>query len=506
MKNIFYIFILFLSVSFSCSVFSQSIDSAEYFFDSDPGIGNGFQLSVAKGDTVTDTVNAVSAGLPQGFHTLFIRLRDTNGTWSLYEGKTFYLNDTIVSAASASFDSTNAESFFNSDPGVGNGTALAFSPGDSLYDTVIISTTGLTSGFHNFFARVKDSAGKWSLYDDGRFYLYDTVQQSAPSTAPLAYAEYFYNTDPGTGNGIPVTAFLAADTIMVTDTFPSAPLAAGKHNLFVRVRDTANTWSLYEWKVFTVCNFVPAPDFTADTVCLGTPTSFTDLTTNLDTSVNFQYGWDFDGDSVPDDTTKGSTSHIFSDTGPHNVILIVDNLNGCADTVMKTVYVDSLPVVTLILPVDTACKDDTVMLSGGNPPGGFYSGNGVYNNTFYADSVSSGLHQIGYTYYNSDSCSSTKYDKIFVSHCTGISDYETANIKFEINPNPFRDATTITLDRKLKSAELIIFDVFGKEIRKFEIRSQRIQIAREGMAAGIYVVKIVAKGNNHSSTMLVVSD
>jgi len=488
--------------------FSQTIDSAECFFDTDPGVGNGMPVAVTPGDSIFDSVYVNTTGVSTGFHNIFFRVKDTNGIWSLYEAGHFFIYDTTV-VTSASFDSSSGEYFFDTDLGVDSGTALLFSPGDTIMDTFLVSTTGLASGFHNFFFRAKDSNNVWSLYEWGGFYLYDTITQTPPSSYPISAGEYFYDTDPGIGNGISIVSFSPADSILLTDTLPTAPLTAGTHYLFLRVLDTMNVWSLYEWQSFVICYLIPMSDFTTDTVCLNSATTFTDLTTNLDTNFNYTYSWDFDGDGFTDDTTKGNTTYTFPSIGTHTVSLIVNNTNGCVDTIVKTVYVDSLPTVTLNFPIDTFCHDDTILLSGGNPAGGIYSGNGVYNNAFFADSVSTGIHTIAYTYYNIDSCSSTVYAAIFVSPCTGIDEFTIHNLQFTVSPNPFRETTTLEVigyQLSVIGFEFKIYDVFGREVLQLPITGYRLLINRGNLASGFYFFKLASKREIIGTGKLVITD
>lgn len=431
MKNNLYKSILTCSLwVLICGIsFAQSIDSAEYFFDTDPGAGKGFALAVVPSDSVVDTVYAVPAGLPSGFHTVFIRMKDTNNVWSLYEG----LN----------------------------------------------------------------------------FYVYDTIVPPPPSTDTIISAEYFYDTDPGTGNGTLFTAFSPGDSVTITDTLPTAPLTAGIHALFVRVKDRINRWSLYEGISFAVCNFVPQADFSADTVCLNTPTIFTDLSANLDTSKNYTYEWDFDNNGSVDDTTRGSTSHVFSTSGTHTVTLVVNNTTGCVDTIIKTIYVDSLPTVTLTLPLDTLCRKDTLVLAGGNPAGGVYSGTGIYNGVLMADSLSKGFHTVTYTYYNSDSCSAKATASVYISLCTGVDELQAADYRIQVHPNPFREFAILEIASEgssIPKMEIEIRDVFGKEVQTMRIETRNTRIERRGMAGGIYFFRIVSGMEIIGTGKLVIAD
>lgn len=490
--------------------FAQHIDSVEYFFDTDPGVGNGTMYAVTPSDSITDSVYISLSGLNPGFHNLFFRVKDTNNTWSLYEGNTIFIQDTLI-AAQASFDTISSEYFYDTDPGVGNGTAMALMPGDSILDTTFAVTAGLLPGFHNLYVRVKDSNNVWSLYEGGTVFLYDTLTASTvPVSHPIELAEYFFDQDSAVGYAIPMNAFATADSIEFSDTLATDSLTVGTHYLQVRVRDTMNVWSLYESRAFVICNLVPAADFSADTACFENATVFTDLSGNLDTSFNYTYEWDFDSNGSVDDTTEGNTTHNFSATGTHTVTLVVNNTNGCVDTVVKVIYVDSLPTgITFIIPVDTICKDDTLTLSGGNPPGGVYSGPGVYGGAMYCDSVKSGYHTLFYTYYNSDSCSATVSDLIFVSQCTGIQEHGLSGVSVNISPNPFYSTTLLKVENatnEYRDLQFVLFDIYGKEIRNITLESPQLRLDRENMPAGVYLYKLIGKDGNYVSGKLVVAN
>jgi hypothetical protein len=358
--------------------------------------------------------------------------------------------------------------------------------------------------------RVKDSNNVWSLYEGGKFYLHDTLTVSAlPPSYPLETSEFFFDADSGVGNGDTLNVFAFADSIQFTDTIATAPLTAGTHYLYVRVRDTMNTWSLAERKAFVVCNFVPVADFSADTVCLGNISTFTDLSSNQDTSFNYTYSWDFDNNGITDDTTRGNTSHQYFTSGTHTVALVVNNTNGCSDTTWKTIYIDSLPNATFSLPVDTICHDDTLTLTGGSPAGGVYSGSGVYAGLLYCDSISAGLHTVSYTYYNSDSCSVTVTDKIYVSPCTGIHEYVLAGYSVNISPNPFNSSATLNIqsnENTIHNLNFMLYDVFGKVIREFKLESSSTKLDRENIPAGIYFYKIADQKGNYLNGKVVVAD
>src|SRR5688500_7195463 len=83
-------FILFLAVMLGVTAgHAQVISACEYFFDTDPGIGNGTAVTVTSGDSTEVSLNVPTTGLTEGFHKLFFRVQNADGKWSLYEGRSF---------------------------------------------------------------------------------------------------------------------------------------------------------------------------------------------------------------------------------------------------------------------------------------------------------------------------------------------------------------------------------------------------------------------------------
>lgn len=89
----------------------------------------------------------------------------------------------------------------------------------------------------------------------------------------------------------------------------------------------------------------PSAEFSADTVCQGIPTQFTDLsTTPSGTTIN-AWEWDFgDGNS----SNLSNPTHTYTTNGVFSVQLIVTSNNGCKDTFNLDVLVFEKPVAGII--------------------------------------------------------------------------------------------------------------------------------------------------------------
>ena len=228
--------------------YAQSVSRAEYFFDTDPGLAKGTSITIpVSGNQVDITTDIPVTGLNSGFHNLFIRTMNVNGVWGLYEARNFYIKP-VVSATT--FQLKQAEYFFDTDPGLGNGTAVtAFTKADQISITQDISTTGLSSGFHHLYIRVKSDDNHWSLYESRNFYIKPVISSS---TYKLVKAEYFFDSDPGLGKGTTCTAFVSDASVSLSQDVSVSTLSPGFHNLFVRLIGDNGGWSMYEARNFYI--------------------------------------------------------------------------------------------------------------------------------------------------------------------------------------------------------------------------------------------------------------
>ncbi|MCB0400764.1 MAG: PKD domain-containing protein [Flavobacteriales bacterium] len=82
-------------------------------------------------------------------------------------------------------------------------------------------------------------------------------------------------------------------------------------------------------------------NFSAPSVCEGSITTLTDLSTP--TGSILSWAWDFDNNGTVDDVNQ-NTTHNFGAAGTYNVELVVQVAGGCADSVVIPVVVNPLPV------------------------------------------------------------------------------------------------------------------------------------------------------------------
>ncbi|HMJ69659.1 MAG TPA: gliding motility-associated C-terminal domain-containing protein [Cyclobacteriaceae bacterium] len=237
------VFILVIALSAVTRAYAQNLAKAEYFFDTDPGQGNGTNLPVTPGTSLNFTSNISVAALPAGFHILGLRVKQNGGIWSLFEARGFY----ISTASPNTTNISKAEYFIDTDPGQGNGTPITVSTGTNVNFAFSVPTTSLSAGFHFLSVRVRDISGHWSLFEARGFF----ITTSTTNVTNIAAAEYFYDADPGNGSGIPISV-TPGPTVNFTVPLPVGGLTPGFHFLGVRVKALGGRWGIFEGRGFYV--------------------------------------------------------------------------------------------------------------------------------------------------------------------------------------------------------------------------------------------------------------
>lgn len=262
---------------------------AEYFFDADPGLGNGTSITLTGNtDSCSFAGNVSTVGLLPGYHTLHIRAKNVQGLWSNYETRKIRIN---VSGGSSIVE---AEYFFDTDPGIGNATSIALSGNtDSSEFAGNVSTVGLSLGTHQLCIRAKNASGEWSVYETRKIKILSNGNA-------LDRAEYFYDVDPGVGNANSLSMVHTGDSSTFSGNIPTTGLTVGTHQLYVRARDIFGRWSLYENRKIKIEDEASMAEYFFDTdPGVGQGTSFvltslgngeSEFTGGIVTSAGLAYG------------------------------------------------------------------------------------------------------------------------------------------------------------------------------------------------------------------------
>lgn len=215
----------------------NTLTEIEYFFDTDPGAGNATNIDIIDSVSLNETLSIPISSLSSGIHILHTRTKNDLNQWSLYARQTFYITN-FSSALNNSI--TEAEYFFDVDPGIGNAIPLEISETISLDETFSIPLDALSQGIHILHIRVKNNLNQWGLYARQVFYKAPQILSNN-----IVAAEFFIDIDPGVGNGtsIAITEGESIDDIL-TITLPT-DLSNGDHFLHLRVLSSNGHWSLY---------------------------------------------------------------------------------------------------------------------------------------------------------------------------------------------------------------------------------------------------------------------
>lgn len=149
----------------------------------------------------------------------------------------------------------------------------------------------------------------------------------------------------------------------------------------------------------------PTADFIADTACFSFPTTFNN--NSIDATFS---SWNFD--DLTSTSTIPNPEYTYSQDGSFNVELIVENDNGCLDTVVKSVLVLPQPVADFIN--TTVCARDVVNFtdqSSSNPINfewNFGDGSGTFNGSEVTHIFTSGgFYDISLNVQNAAGCTDT---------------------------------------------------------------------------------------------------
>jgi hypothetical protein len=233
---------------------TSDIVKAEYFFDADPGFGNGTDIPVTQAVDIANlnfvaNVSNVSAGI----HKMFVRTKNAAGIWSLAHLHLFY-------KVSSPSPIVKVEYYVDNNADIDVPVTQSTDIVDFNFS---VNISSLPIGVHKMYLRTKDAEGKWSLVNVHLFY------KSANSANPnITQSEYFFDTDPGFGNGNNLAISPSADISDAVFTINISALTNGTHKFFLRTKDADGKWSITNYLEFTISQSLPVSwlNFTADAV------------------------------------------------------------------------------------------------------------------------------------------------------------------------------------------------------------------------------------------------
>ena len=229
-----------------------------------------------------------------------------------------------------------------------------------------------------------------------------------------------------------------------------------------------------------------------------------DLSGFFTASANFppvSYVWSVNGSEVQNSFENTLTLNNF---GTGDVITCqtisegecLTDTNADADEIILTVF--ELPIVSLAA-FDTICSNGgLLLLDGGAPFGGEYSGDFIGTGLFDPMTADAGFHTVLYTYTDENNCTDFAEEQIEVVLCTDIN--ETQLVDLEVFPNPFTNQIQVFAE-----------DIVSVEMRNVEGKLMSIStqifddnalVKADGLVSGIYFVRILTENGVGVSVLL----
>lgn len=197
------------------------------------------------------------------------------------------------------------------------------------------------------------------------------------------------------------------------------------------------------------------------------------------------YAWSASNASISGSSTIPSINLISGNTGVATLSLQVIN-GGCIANATKTIFIDTIPTVTLAGSSTITCVGSTVNLTGA-PTGGSYTGTNVSSAAFTP--TATGTHNMYYTYTNAHGCSNTASLSITVNACVGINVIDAREEAFNIYPNPADHDVLITGNTMITKIEVV--NSIGQVVAfKPGIHAISAHIELSHLAGGVYYIHV----------------
>jgi uncharacterized repeat protein (TIGR01451 family) len=149
-----------------------------------------------------------------------------------------------------------------------------------------------------------------------------------------------------------------------------------------------------------------------------------------------------------------------------------------------------------------------------------------FSNIKLPDSTTDVYASVGFVKYNMKQHTGNSIGDVIANHAAIYFDYSPAIItndalsviqKFvtsisdpslisfvSVNPNPFSNTTTITVQSSLDHLQLSVYDLAGKKLFSHSLLNNQVTFSRDGLAGGVYFYSVEKKDQKLASGKLVV--
>ncbi|MDX1479795.1 MAG: HYR domain-containing protein, partial [Saprospiraceae bacterium] len=212
------------------SIANPDIAMVEYYVDTDPGLGSASQFTFAPDENVTISQALDLSPLIPGSHTLYVRAKDENGSWSFQQKQAFLHHPRIPNP-----DITRIEFYIDSDPGLGMADTIPIALSTNVVADTTIDLSPLIVGSHALYARAQDENGDWS-FPQKQAFLFDDQK--------VEFVEFKFDSLPGFGDWVVSNPFTPDFDITADIDFSGVcDLVTGWYYIDARARRQLSWWS-----------------------------------------------------------------------------------------------------------------------------------------------------------------------------------------------------------------------------------------------------------------------
>ena len=238
-------------------------------------------------------------------------------------------------------------------------------------------------------------------------------------------------------------------------------------------------------------------------VCDGDAVAFT--ATPVNGGDDPVYQWQVNGVDAGD----GSHQYTYVPADGDEVLVVLTSGAECAtgspatsNTLIVNVY--EIPVVSWDeFEPSTLCVDwAPVLLYGGMPEGGDYSGNGVVDGYFDPGVAGFGAHEITYTYTSEHECGASAYYVLTVEACTDVAEIAGGE-SIIIYPNPAKNTVHIMLPEDSGFMMLYVFDNTGQMLSLLLLDDKQVELDVSRLKPGVYMLRFDSDSRIISKKLLI---
>lgn len=228
---------------------------------------------------------------------------------------------------------------------LGSGT---FQPNDSALNAIyILSSADSLAGLVQLILESTHNGSCLPGYDT----LLITVQQehiviagndivACPSTKPISLIGQVINSPGGTWSSTGTGFFVPNNTNLITNYIPSSLDSAIGQFYIVLTSDYNGACNPVSDSIFVNMENTLVADFYYSNACVNQPVNFND-SSYFPNGITNGWQWNF-GDGF--NSQQEDVTHIYTQTGSYNVMLVVQTDKGCIDTISKTINIFPSPI------------------------------------------------------------------------------------------------------------------------------------------------------------------